>query len=66
LRALATEDADVTGIRIDDDGGLAVTIGDTEVHCPADPEFEAWHVSGPDGLLVVCLPGGRLAIWPPR
>lgn len=28
-----------------------------------DPDYEAWNVSGPDGALVVSMPGGELAIW---
>ncbi len=31
---------------------------------PPDPKFEAWQVGSPLGLLlVVCTPGGALAIW---
>jgi hypothetical protein len=31
----------------------------------ADPQYEAWQVSGPDGFLVVCPPigDGTLAVW---
>jgi hypothetical protein len=64
-RFLPLLNADVTGVRVHDDAGLTVTFGDTEVRCPADPDFEAWNVSGGAGLLVVCTPGGGLAIWPP-
>jgi hypothetical protein len=28
-----------------------------------DDGFEAWTVSGPAGMLVVCTPGGKLAVW---
>jgi hypothetical protein len=28
-----------------------------------DPAYEAWNVSGPDGMLVVSTPGGKLATW---
>ena len=31
---------------------------------PADNDFEAWQVNGPDGFLVVCAPGGaELSVW---
>ena len=30
-----------------------------------DPVFEAWTATAPDGLLVVCMPGGPLAVWQP-
>jgi Family of unknown function (DUF6188) len=29
----------------------------------AHPEIESWAVTGPDGLLLVCLPGGEVAAW---
>lgn len=28
-----------------------------------DEAYEAWTASGPRGMLVVCMPGGELAIW---
>ncbi|MEU8613380.1 DUF6188 family protein [Actinoplanes sp. NPDC048791] len=28
-----------------------------------DPDFESWAVAGPDGLLIVCLARGELAVW---
>jgi hypothetical protein len=28
-----------------------------------DPVYEAWTASGPDGLLLVCMPGGSLTVW---
>ena len=31
-----------------------------------DPQYEAWTASGPDGMLVVSVPGGDLAVWSPR
>jgi hypothetical protein len=31
-----------------------------------DPQYEAWTANGPGGMLVVSLPGGDLAVWPPR
>lgn len=31
---------------------------------PAEARFEAWQVSGPEGFLVVCAPGGEyLSVW---
>lgn len=32
---------------------------------PPDEDYEAWNVSGPNGALVVSMPGGELAIWSP-
>ena len=28
------------------------------------PKYEAWHVNGRSNLLIVCMPGGKLAVWP--
>jgi len=28
-----------------------------------DPQYEAWTLNGPDDLLMVCMPGGEIAIW---
>lgn len=30
---------------------------------PPDPNYEAWTLEGPAGYLVVCRPGGELAVW---
>jgi Family of unknown function (DUF6188) len=35
----------------------------TRLTVDPDPAYEAWNVSGPAGFLVVCMPGGELAIW---
>ncbi len=56
-------DGDVSEVRVDERGGLSVTIGDAALHCDADPDFEAWQCSGPEGVLVVSRPGGDLAVW---
>lgn len=31
-----------------------------------DPQYEAWTATGPDGMLIVSLPGGDLAVWSSR
>ena len=31
----------------------------------ADPEYEPWTLTGPDGLRLVSMPGGDLAVWTP-
>jgi Family of unknown function (DUF6188) len=28
-----------------------------------DPQFESWTATGPNGMLIVGLPGGDLAVW---
>ena len=38
----------------------------TTVQAHPDPRYEAWTATGPDGMLVVTLPGGDLAVWSSR
>lgn len=46
------------------DGGLRMTLaGGVALMAPADQGFEAWTLSGPDGVLVVSQPGLGLATW---
>ncbi|MDW5614059.1 MULTISPECIES: DUF6188 family protein [Mycolicibacterium] len=48
----------------DETGALRVRFSDgTRLEVPPDEAYEAWSVSGPNGALVVCTPGGKLAIW---
>ena len=54
---VATAIADATGV-------LDVTFeGGARLHVEPDPAYEAWNVSGPNGALVVSMPGGELAVW---
>ena len=52
------------------DGRLEVKFEDgAQLKVPMDLEFEAWGISGPggaDGLKIVSMPGGELAIWRDR
>lgn len=48
----------------DESGALRVSFsGGTRLEVPPDAAYEAWNVSGPNGALVVCTPGGKLAVW---
>jgi hypothetical protein len=51
---------DVTGgcLTIVFDGGLQVVV-------EPDQRYESWQISSEDGLLIVCTPGGELAVWYP-
>jgi hypothetical protein len=50
--------------RTDDRGELRVAFtGGSKVVIGVDADFESWAVTGPDGVLVVCLAGGELAVW---
>ena len=45
-------------------GALDVTFeGGARLQVEPDPHYEAWNVSGPNGALVVSMPGGELAMW---
>jgi hypothetical protein len=46
------------------DGRLELRLaGGTVVQVPPDEGFEAWEAAGPDGMQVIGLPGGDLAVW---
>jgi len=48
------------------DGRLKLELsGGNRLHIFAGQEFEPWTLVGPDGLRVVSVPGGELAIWGP-
>ncbi|WP_250031212.1 DUF6188 family protein [Paractinoplanes maris] len=47
-----------------DDGELTVCFdGGAELAVGPDADAESWAVAGPDGRLIVCLPGGEVAAW---
>ncbi len=53
--------------RADDDGVLRIEFaGGARLVAAPDSAFEAWTVAGPDGLKVVCGPGGELSVWSPQ
>lgn len=38
---------------------------DTVLTVPPDDSYEAWQLRDDTDLLIVCMPGGQLAIWLP-
>lgn len=49
-----------------DDGRLEIVLQDGfRLSVVPEPKsaYEAWNVTGPDGLLIVSTPGGELALW---
>jgi phage baseplate assembly protein gpV len=45
-------------------GALRVTFDDGAIlDVQPDAAYEAWSVAGPNGALVVCTAGGKLAVW---
>lgn len=58
---------EVTSAKIATDGALSLGFGQATLSVPPHPMAEAWQLRGPDGLLIVCLPGGdRVAVWEPE
>lgn len=54
----------ISSSTVDRAGALTVVFERGEsLHVEPDPSFEAWTVSGPKGMLIVCSPGGELSIW---
>jgi hypothetical protein len=47
------------------DGALTLSFENGQrVEVSPQRQWEAWQVEGPDGVLVVCGPGGQLSRWP--
>ncbi len=47
------------------DGSLHITFdGMIALHVSGHPKYEAWSYNGPDGLLLVSLPGGDISAFP--
>ena len=62
LDRLVGDTVRAAGVR--DTGELTIAFGSgRELVVSVDADYESWNVTGPDGLLVVCLPGGGLAVW---
>jgi hypothetical protein len=57
----------ISSAHIAPDGTLALRFGSATLTVPPHPMYEAWQVRGPDGLLIVCAPGGAyVAVWEPE
>ena len=49
------------------DGRLEMDFADGSLlRVPVSEAFEAWSLVGPEGLRLVSLPGGELAVWRPQ
>jgi uncharacterized protein DUF6188 len=56
--------ANVEEALVERSGTLSVTFHDgSRLRCEPNPDYEAWELSGPGGLLIVCIPvvGNRLS-----
>lgn len=46
------------------DGRLVLKlVGGASVQVPPDEGYEAWEAAGPDGMQLIGLPGGDIAVW---
>jgi hypothetical protein len=51
---------------IADNGQLTLRFAEgTTLTVPPDDQYEAWQLRDDTGLLIICTPGGGLAIWLP-
>jgi hypothetical protein len=58
---------EVTSQRIAEDGTLEIGFASARLTVPPHESYEAWQVRGPDGLSIVCAPGGDyIAVWEPQ
>lgn len=58
---------DITSQHIAQDGTLVLGLGPATLTVRPHPMYEAWQIRGPDGLLIVCAPGGEyIAVWEPE
>ena len=46
-------------------GVLSISVRDALVHAVPHPHYESWNIAGPEHQLVVCTPGGDMAVWDP-
>ena len=56
----------ITGAEVSSAGNLTITLNQTLLQVEAGDDHEAWQIYGPSGEIIVCMPGGELAIWGPR
>lgn len=46
-------------------GQLTVVFDSLTITVPRDDTYEAWQVRAGNGMMIVCVPGGELAVWLP-
>jgi hypothetical protein len=46
-------------------GQLTVAFDSLTITVPRDDDYEAWQIRADNGLMIVCVPGGELAVWLP-
>jgi hypothetical protein len=48
------------------EGELSVMFESVTVTVQPDEQYEAWQIRADDETLIVCMPGGELAVWIPK
>lgn len=57
---------EVAAANVAPDGTLTLVLGEATLTVRPHQMYESWQVRGPDGLLIVCSPGGEyVAVWEP-
>lgn len=52
---------------VDNDGNMKTELDSgCTIEFHPDEDYESWSVTGPNGYRVVCMPGGKLAVWTPE
>ncbi len=50
---------------IERDGELTVVFESVTITVQPDDKYEAWQIRADDETMIVCVPGGELAVWLP-
>ncbi|WP_367652507.1 DUF6188 family protein [Intrasporangium sp.] len=56
----------ISSVLVSETGDLAINIGHAQLSVAAGEDYEAWEMGGPHGEIILCKPGGDLAVWGPR
>jgi len=48
------------------DGELSVVFESLTIIVEPDEQYEAWQIRADDETIIVCMPGGELAVWLPE
>jgi hypothetical protein len=55
----------VVELEMFDEGHLEMQLSQSRISVPGTEDYEPWELTGPNGLRVVSIPGGELAVWLP-
>ena len=63
---LGLKGSTLEAVNVSDAGDRTIRFAVAQIDVSADDGFEAWQIYGPSGEIIVCMPGGELALWVPR